>query len=288
MNTIIIGNIHEIDFLFPYLEKSDFSFELSAIYVDDTKVSNYKSYPAFPVNQLADFGDFDLIDAFFICNEFMFNKYKAILSSAKIPSAKIYSGRDICKFLKASDKMDWLEKYIKKSHQDTYSQENIKVGAFTYGIPKIKFPDDAHLSIGKFCSIGSNVEIYLGGEHHTEWISTFPFSIFVDDYNYLGEKSFSKGDVHIGNDVWIGDNAKIMSGVSISDGAVIAANAVVTSNVPPYTIVGGVPAKKIRARFDNTTIQSLLEIQWWDWEYDKIYKAIPLIQSSDINKLINF
>ncbi len=85
--------------------------------------------------------------------------------------------------------------------------------------------------------------------------------------------------------MWIGYEAVILSGVTIGDGAIIGTRAVVTKDVPSYTIVGGVPAKPIRKRFDEETIQKLKEIRWWDWEEERIKKNIQAIQSGDINML---
>lgn len=95
----------------------------------------------------------------------------------------------------------------------------------------------------------------------------------------------NKGDIRIGNDVWIGYEAVIFAGVTIGDGAIIGTRALVTKDVPPYTIVGGVPAKPIRKRFDDNTIQRLLEIRWWDWPEEKIARNIQALQSGDIRKL---
>ena len=95
----------------------------------------------------------------------------------------------------------------------------------------------------------------------------------------------NRGDIVIGNDVWIGYEAVILSGVTIGDGAIIGTRAVVTKDVPSYTVVGGVPAKPIRKRFDEETIQKLEEIRWWDWEEERIKKNIQAIQSGDISML---
>ena len=95
----------------------------------------------------------------------------------------------------------------------------------------------------------------------------------------------NKGDTVIGNDVWIGYEAVIMPGVTIGDGAIIGTRAVVAGNVPPYTIVGGVPAKPIRKRFDDATIEKLEAMRWWDWDKEKIKRSIPLIQSGNIAAL---
>ena len=93
------------------------------------------------------------------------------------------------------------------------------------------------------------------------------------------------GSITIGNDVWIGYEAVILSGVTIGDGAIIGTRAVVTKDIPPYTIVGGVPAKPIRRRFDEETVARLEELRWWDWEEEKIRRNITAIQSGDIEAL---
>ena len=103
----------------------------------------------------------------------------------------------------------------------------------------------------------------------------------------LTEAWDNKGDIIIGNDVWIGYDAVILAGVTIGDGAIIGTRAVVTKDVPPYTIVGGVPAKPIRKRFSDEDIALLLELKWWDWSVDKISDSIQYIQSGNIEALKN-
>ncbi len=95
----------------------------------------------------------------------------------------------------------------------------------------------------------------------------------------------NKGDIIIGNDVWIGYEAVILSGITIGDGAMIGTRAVVTKDVPPYTIVGGVPAKPIRKRFDDVTIARLLELKWWDWSEERIKANLEIIQSGRMIEL---
>lgn len=165
-----------------------------------------------------------------------------------------------------------------------WATKNVEVGDFTYGIPNVQtWGENAKLHIGKFCSIGKNVQIMMGGEHHTEWCTTYPFNVLMGDYFGASERlTKTKGDVWIGNDVWIGQDAKILSGVRIGDGAVIGAGAVVTKNVRPYEIVGGVPAKVIRLRFDPDDIHTLLALKWWDWSVEKIAEAMPLLVSKNI------
>ena len=120
-------------------------------------------------------------------------------------------------------------------------------------------------------------------------LSTYPFPIFFAEWG-LDAKNIrdawdNKGDIVVGSDVWIGYEAVILSGVHIGDGAIIGARAVVTKDVAPYTIVGGVPAKPIRRRFDDETIEKLESLRWWDWDAEKIRACIPAIQSGDIAAL---
>ena len=143
------------------------------------------------------------------------------------------------------------------------------------------------LIIGKFCSVACGAKfIFTSANHSMRSLSTYPFPIFFEEWG-LDVKNITtawdnRGDIVIGNDVWIGYEAVILSGVTIGDGAIIGTRAVVTKDVPPYTIVGGVPAKPIRKRFDENTISELLRMKWWDWEKDKIYRNLPAIQMGDI------
>lgn len=146
------------------------------------------------------------------------------------------------------------------------------------------------LIIGKFCSIACGAKfMFTSGNHAMQSLSTYTFPIFFDEWE-LDSKDIcdaweNKGDIVIGNDVWIGYEAVIMQGVKIGDGAIIGARAVVTKDVPPYTIVAGVPARGIRKRFDEKTITKLESIRWWNWDYEKIKRYIPFIQKGDIAAL---
>ena len=152
------------------------------------------------------------------------------------------------------------------------STAGVRVGAYTYGNPKIiSFLRDDSVIIGKFCSIGEDVVIIASGEHVMNRISTFPLR------SAFGRKevdSSRKGPVIIGNDVWIGTRAIILSNVRIGDGAVIGAGSVVTRDVPPYAIVAGAPARLLRYRFDEDKIKKLLEIAWWNWDLERILNNI--------------
>lgn len=146
------------------------------------------------------------------------------------------------------------------------------------------------LIIGKFCSIACGSKFLFNSANHTlKSLSNYTFPLFFEEWG-LDKKDVAsawdnKGDITIGNDVWIGYEAVIMSGVHIGDGAIIASRAVVTKDVPPYTIVGGTPAKEIRLRFDADTIAQLQELQWWNWPIEKIRSNLPLIMNGEIDKL---
>lgn len=146
------------------------------------------------------------------------------------------------------------------------------------------------LIIGKFCSIACGAKFLFASANHTQRsLSTYPFPIFFEEWGLdirdVASAWDNKGDIVIGNDVWIGYEAVIMSGVHIGDGAIIAARAVVTKDVPPYTVVGGIPAREIKKRFDSETIDKLQQLQWWDWPFEKIHRLLPAIMSGEIDKL---
>ena len=146
------------------------------------------------------------------------------------------------------------------------------------------------LVIGKFCSIACGAKfIFTSANHSLKSLSTYPFPIFFEEWDLdvtnITDAWDNKGNIIIGNDVWIGYEALILSGVTIGDGAIIGTHAVVTKDVPPYTIVGGVPAKPIRKRFDDKTIARLLELKWWDWPEERIKANLEIIQSGRIDEL---
>lgn len=146
------------------------------------------------------------------------------------------------------------------------------------------------LKIGKFCSIACGTKFLFNSANHAlDSLSTYPFPSFFEEWNLEREKVTdawdNRGDIVIGNDVWIGYEAVILSGVTIGDGAIIGTRAVVTKDVPPYTIVGGIPAKPIRKRFDEKVIEELLKIKWWDWTEEKIARNIENIKTGCIERL---
>ena len=146
------------------------------------------------------------------------------------------------------------------------------------------------LIIGKFCSIACGAKFLFTSANHTlRSLSTYPFPLFFEEWEMDKKQVASawdnKGDIVIGNDVWIGYEAIILSGVNIGDGAIIGARAVVTKDVPAYTVVGGIPAKEIKKRFDSETINKLQQIQWWNWSFEKIQQFLPCIMNGEVDKL---
>ena len=123
------------------------------------------------------------------------------------------------------------------------------------------------LIIGRFCSIACGAKFIFTSANHTQKsLSTYTFPLFYEEWG-LDKKDITaawdnKGDIIVGNDVWIGYDAIIMSGETIGDGAVIGTRALVTKNVPPYTVVGGIPAKTIKKRFSDEIIAELLLLKW--------------------------
>lgn len=146
------------------------------------------------------------------------------------------------------------------------------------------------LVIGKFCSIACGAKFLFNSANHTHTsLSTYPFAIFFDEWGLrmqdVADAWDNKGDIVIGSDVWIGYEAVILAGVTVGHGAIIGTRAVVTKDVPPYTIVGGVPAKPIRKRFADDVIEKLLALRWWNWPAEKIRQCLPYIQSGRADQL---
>jgi acetyltransferase-like isoleucine patch superfamily enzyme len=184
-------------------------------------------------------------------------------------------------------------RFTKESLRQGIAQFGWVIGDHTYGTPKI-IGRQSKLSIGKFCSIASGVRIFCGGEHRSDWVTTYPFPAAPErwpDNRVSGPwppgLPTAKGDVVIGHDVWIGQNATILSGTKIGDGAVIANSAVVMTDVPEYGIAVGNPARTYKKRFSDEIIARLLRMQWWDWPDDKIREAIPYMSSTDIESFLN-
>lgn len=142
------------------------------------------------------------------------------------------------------------------------------------------------LIIGKFCQIATGVRFVMNWSNHAmNGFSTYPFKVFGGEWSKASFDVESKGDTVIGNDVWIGNGVTIMQGVKIGDGTIIGTNSLVTKDVEPYTIVGGNPAREIRKRFDDETIQFLLALKWWDWDAPKITDNLEFLTNGKIDEL---
>lgn len=197
----------------------------------------------------------------------------------------------------SSLKRKFRDKFMIPENYYEEIRKTYDIGDYTYlgRTTKIK---NKKTKIGKYCSISSN--IYIGTSNHTTtWLSTHPFCYDAsEDHSYCGgirasEKALIFRDfdkdivkpITIKNDVWIGLNAIILDGVTINDGAVVAAGAVVTKDVPPYAVVGGVPARVIKYRFSEEIIKDLLELRWWDYPKDFVVN-LPFDNVEECIKLL--
>lgn len=191
------------------------------------------------------------------------------------------------------DKLIFLKNFVKA--------KNIFVGDYTYFDDRRYGPDKfeeynvlynydfskVKLVLGKFCAIAAETRFIMTGDHKLDAISTYPFPIFGHGWEF----AFNvydlpvKGDIIVGHDVWFGYDSLVMNGVTIGNGAIIAARAVVVKDVPAYSIVAGNPAKVVKMRFDDKTIDRLQKIAWWDWNIKKINKYMKLICNLDIDQL---
>ena len=149
------------------------------------------------------------------------------------------------------------------------------------------------LVIGKFCFIACGAKFLFNCANHAlNSLSTYTFPLFYQEWGLDKENITqawnNKGDIVLGNDVWIGFEAVILAGVTIGNGAIVGARAVVTKDVPPYTIVGGVPAKSIRKRFSQEVITRLEKLRWWDWPENWIRQNIHAIQAGNLEQLEEF
>jgi virginiamycin A acetyltransferase len=188
--------------------------------------------------------------------------------------------------------------------KSTITRTNIIVGDFTMYNDFVNDPTEFEknnviyhypinndkLIIGKYCSIACGAKfMFTSGNHNMTSISTYPFPIFYEEWELsvsnITDAWDNNGDIVIGNDVWIGYEAVIMQGVRIGDGAIIGTRAVVTRDVPPYTIVGGIPAKEIRKRFSEEVAVKLIKLQWWNWDDKTIQKNLTNIIRGNVNLL---
>ena len=193
--------------------------------------------------------------------------------------------------LPGAERVGFLKNFI--------TRPNIEVGDYTYYddprgcehfeqnvLYHFDFIGD-RLVIGRFCSIAAETRFIMnGGNHATDWFTTFPFPIFGNGWEAAEPGAWPhKGDTVVGHDVWFGYASTIMPGVQIGHGAIVATKAVVTKDVEPFAIVGGNPATTIRYRYDEDVRRALLEIAWWDWDAEKITRNVEAICSSDLDAL---
>ncbi|WP_342650799.1 CatB-related O-acetyltransferase [Pseudomonas sp. REB1044] len=187
------------------------------------------------------------------------------------------------KRLRAMDKLERAAEKIRLR----YPRSTVGVGS--YGIPEVAdFGDDAVLRIGNYTSIAAGVQILLGGEHRTDWLTTYPFPAMIDGLEDIKDYAPSKGDVVIGSDCWICTNAVILSGVTIGHGAIVAAGALVSRDVPPYAVVGGNPCKFIRWRFDEPVREALLDAAWWNWPVEEVKEVARMLSSADLDDFLGY
>ncbi len=286
MKVLLIGRMANMEELFQWLNRSEEVFELAEVLSEDRTVSQYFSCEIMPVSEIVRICP--CYDVVFMCGDMsLYETYMELLVKLGFSAETIKADFEVTEYLSPHLKMEYYAEKIKREHCNCYESENVEIGDFSYGYPDIQ-QYGGKLKIGKFCSFAPNVKIMLGGEHRTDWCSTYPFNALMPEFSYIDGHPFSKGDITIGNDVWIGSDVTILSGVTIGDGSVIAANACVTQNVEPYTIVGGIPAKPIKKRFCDEEIKRLLRIRWWDWKWEEIWQVIPVLQSNSLNELFDF
>lgn len=143
--------------------------------------------------------------------------------------------------------------------------------------------------VGRYCSIAGGAEFLIGGNHRTDWTSTYPFRVMLDLPGAFEDgMPASRGPIIIGNDVWIGRNAMILSGVTVGNGAVVGAEAVVTRDVRPYAVVAGNPAREVRRRFTDEQVDALQELRWWDWPDSGIRDVVHLLNGAPVDELIAY
>lgn len=193
------------------------------------------------------------------------------------------------------DKLIFLKNFVKA--------RNIIVGDYTYyddrkyGPEKFEeynvlynyHPEKVKLVFGKFCAIAAETRFIMTGDHKLDAFSTYVFPVFKNGWEnaFKVEELPVKGDIIVGNDVWFGYDSLVMNGVTIGNGAIIATRAVVVKDVPAYSIVAGNPAKVVKMRFDDKTIETLEKLAWWDWEIEKITRNVKALCHLDLQKLLD-
>jgi chloramphenicol O-acetyltransferase type B len=182
-----------------------------------------------------------------------------------------------------------LHNYQRQQAKFRKRYPHYSLGVGTYGMPVVHdFNEGSTLRIGAYCSIASGVQIFLGGQHRIDWVSSYPFPALMPEAQHIKNFKGSRGDVVIGSDVWLCANCTILSGVTIGHGAVIANSAVVSRDVEPYAIMAGNPAQRVRWRFDGSMRIALLETTWWEWTEAEIRRSIEMICSDNIAAFIAY
>lgn len=226
MKVLLIGRMANMEELFQWLNRSEEVFELAEVLSEDRTVSQYFSCEIMPVSEIVRICP--CYDVVFMCGDMsLYETYMELLVKLGFSAETIKADFEVTKYLSPHLKMEYYAEKIKREHCNCYESENVEIGDFSYGYPDIQ-QYGGKLKIGKFCSFAPNVKIMLGGEHRTDWCTTYPFNALMPEFSYIDGHPFSKGDITIGNDVWIGSDVTILSGVTIGDGSVIAANACVT------------------------------------------------------------
>lgn len=168
----------------------------------------------------------------------------------------------------------------------------LEIGRFTHGYEEMEIRGQGggtNVSIGSFCSIGSDVTVLLDAAPQLDRITAFPFgSAFAEELggSDVHVPAAAAGDVVIGNDVWIGAGATLLAGVRIGDGAVIGPNATVTADVGPYEVWAGNPAQMVRKRFDDAICAQLQQLRWWDLPLPLIQQMAPLLATQPSLELL--
>ena len=187
----------------------------------------------------------------------------------------------------------WFRRYFGRQRTPKFHRGQVKflarypgytIGIGSYGIPIVHdWHERSTLRIGAYTSIADDVHIFLGGQHRTDWVSSYPFPAFLDEARVIPNYGGSRGDVNVGNDVWLASGCTILSGVTIGDGAVVAARSVVSRDVEPYSIVAGNPARHIRYRFEQKTCEALVASAWWAWPEEEVRRIVHLLCSDDFS-----
>jgi acetyltransferase-like isoleucine patch superfamily enzyme len=182
-----------------------------------------------------------------------------------------------------------LQNYTRQQEKFFKKYPHYSLGTGSYGLPNVHDAGEGtKLRIGSYCSIASGVQIFLGNNHRTDWVTSYPFPAFFSEAQHIPDFGTSRGDVTIGSDVWLCADCTILSGVTIGHGAVVGAGAVVARDVEPYAVVAGNPATQVRWRFDEATRQALLDAAWWDWPLPEVRQVMPLLCSDQLNAFLAY